>query len=632
MPKALILVLIVVVIAGIVAVDSVRPSPTGSARMPLASTMLTGNTQAADGRALEGVAISARAVNGTITTSVYTDELGNYTFPALSGGKYRVWAQAVGYEAGRAEVILSPMRETRQDFTLKTTKDFTSQLSTSEYVAALPEDTPENRRMKQIFTHTCNNCHVQSYVLQNRFDEKGWRAILNRMEVIGGTFAEPDGPPDKIIQHYKGELASYLAKMRGPGPSPMKFKPYPRPTGDAARVVVTEYSVPPPESQGEFVDQDGSDWSEGIPPAFGARGVHDVAIDFNGNAWVSDNEVNRIRTFYKVDTETGKVTNFKIPGPYGMARTTHGIKADRNGTIWVGMQQITRYPWLGVQQLRSADLAGNLIRVDPKTGKYDVFTPPPGMGPPGSGLIGLTIEADVKGKIWTASRPGATVFDSATEKFTYFQAPTAGVGGYGVAGDADGNGWFCFPDFDIIGFVDYKTGKTSEIPLDPLPDKMELSTAEDRKFYEQAKSGASTGFITAQGPRRMGAYGNYVWWANWWAGSISKVDIRTHEVSYYPLPIPNSNPYVTSLDKNGNVWTALFGDNRVAKFDPNTEQWTVYLLPSLGYELRYVSVDNHKEVPEVWAASSRASKIARLQFRTKEQLQAVARTSAKGQR
>ena len=40
----------------------------------------------------------------TITTSVFTDEEGRYYFPPLAKGHYHVWAQAVGFEAGLAQV------------------------------------------------------------------------------------------------------------------------------------------------------------------------------------------------------------------------------------------------------------------------------------------------------------------------------------------------------------------------------------------------------------------------------------------------------------------------------------------------------------------------------------------------
>src|SRR6267143_2044075 len=83
----------------------------------------------------------------------------------------------------------------------------------------------------------------------------GGKAILVRMETIN-VYGKTGEPPSPIIQHYKEELAAYLTRVRGPGPSPMKIKPFPRPAGDAARVVVTEFNIPPAANPNELVDQD----------------------------------------------------------------------------------------------------------------------------------------------------------------------------------------------------------------------------------------------------------------------------------------------------------------------------------------------------------------------------------------
>ena len=90
----------------------------------VAGPSLTGTIRGADGMAMEGVTISAVAVGGTIATSVYSDEQGWFYFPALPSGKYRVWAQAVGYQAGRADVELAATRATHQDFTLTGVENF----------------------------------------------------------------------------------------------------------------------------------------------------------------------------------------------------------------------------------------------------------------------------------------------------------------------------------------------------------------------------------------------------------------------------------------------------------------------------------------------------------------------------
>ena len=232
----------------------------------------------------------------------------------------------------------------------------------------------------------------------------------------------------------------------------------------------------------------------------------------------------------------------------------------------------------------------------------------------------MTVEVDGKGKVWAVSSSGATAFDPVTREFRVFKSPTPGVGGYGVTGDPLGNGWWVTPGKDVVGVGDYETGKIVELPLAPRRDMLDLATPEDRAFFEQVGSNAGTATLPAQGPRRMSAGTDAVWWANFWGHSIAKADLKTHEVTSYPSPIPDAHPYDVALDKLGNVWVALMTDDRIARFDPRSGQWTVFALPSLGFELRHVAVDNHVQVPEVWAPSYRTGKVARLQFRTEAQL------------
>ena len=109
----------------------------------------------------------------------------------------RIWAQAVGFETARAERKLEGSSGTSQDFELRTLADFSQQLSGTEWIAALPEDTSENRRMKVLFRNNCSGCHTPNLVLQNRFDEAGWRSIITLMEKVGiyGNPPRPDGAP-----------------------------------------------------------------------------------------------------------------------------------------------------------------------------------------------------------------------------------------------------------------------------------------------------------------------------------------------------------------------------------------------------------------------------------------------------
>src|SRR6266550_4909778 len=587
-----------------------RPPFCASAGKPTAASILNGTVRASTAESIAGVTVSAAAEGGTITTSVYTDEQGRYYFPSMPGGKYRVWAQAVGYQAGRARVELNSAGKTRQDFTLAAAKDFERQLTSPEWLSALPDRRPEDIRLKLIFVHSCTTCHSAAFALQNKFDEAGWKAILVRMETIN-VYGKAGEPPSPIIQHYKEDLAAYLTRVRGPGPSPMKIKPFPRPAGDTARVVVTEFNIPPAANPNELVDQDGSDWSEGIPSGGnGSAGLHDLTIDRNGNAWITNGTENRNRSFLKLDVETGEATNFRLPAPNEFARGTHGITHDHNGIVWMNV-----FAYGGTFG------RGSLLRLDPQTEKYEIFSPPAEMG-----SVGISVQVDGKGKVW-ASSDGAIVFDPSTKQFAYFKPLTPGTGGYGVTGDSAGNGWFCQPGLDIVGVADFTNKNVSEIRLPARPGIEEVSTEDDRKFNSSAPSTFTTSILPAEGPRRMASQGDYVWWSNWFGQSISRANIRTHQVEYFNAPIPNGSPYAMIADKNGMLWVAFPNDDRVAKLDPESRQWTVYNLPSHGTNTRFITVDNRKDSVEVWEASFITSKAVRFQFRTKEQMQAAAAAS-----
>jgi len=67
----------------------------------------------------------------------------------------------------------------------------------------------------------------------------------------------------------------------------------------------------------------------------------------------------------------------------------------------------------------------------------------------------------------------------------------------------------------------------------------------------------------------------------------------------------------------------LFNGDAVAKFDPGSEQWTEYPLPSRGVEMRHVAISELHGSPEAVLSEFRVGKIAVMHFRTKEDLQAL---------
>src|ERR1700681_4980107 len=188
-----------------------------------ADAVLSGTVKSVAGEIMGGVRVSARADGANIVTSVFTDETGNYYFPPMAEGKYKVWAQAVTFETGRGDVALGAAK--RQDLTLKPMKDFVRQLPGDMLIAALPDATPEDANMKTIVQNNCTACHTPSYILQHKFDEAGWNAIINLMKHanVYGIYQGVDHKASPVLDHNQKQLAAYLARARGPGESSMKF-------------------------------------------------------------------------------------------------------------------------------------------------------------------------------------------------------------------------------------------------------------------------------------------------------------------------------------------------------------------------------------------------------------------------
>ena len=186
-----------------------------------ADAVLSGTIKSASGEALGGVTVSARADGSNIVTSVFTDESGNYYFPPMAGGKYSVWAQAVTFDTGRGAVDLGDAK--RQDFALRPLKDFVRQLPGDMVLAALPDATPEDATMKTIVQNNCTACHTPSYILQHKFDERGWSAIIDLMKHanVYGIYQGPNHKASPVLDHNQKQLAAYLARARGPGESSM---------------------------------------------------------------------------------------------------------------------------------------------------------------------------------------------------------------------------------------------------------------------------------------------------------------------------------------------------------------------------------------------------------------------------
>ena len=574
--------------------------------------LLTGTITSASGEKLGGATVSAKQEGTTISTHVYTDEAGNYYFPPLPAGKYRVWAQALSFEIARGEVDLSATKH--QDLVLRPITDqekIIRQMPSEMLVEALPEETEADARVKKVFTNQCTGCHSPGYTLQFKFDEAGWSKVINLMKNIQGR-------PNALIEHSQKELAAYLARARGPGESSMKFKPHPRPTGEAARVVWKLYDLPLNPDTGigtlgvKYNPNDGTDWSLGTPSRLGQL-PHDGGMGLDGNLYYTVNAPNKSVTIGKVDSKTGEVKYLKVNNTAGNAATAHGITRDAEGNFWFDVNPGRR----------------SLGKLDVKTDRITVYQTPQNMSPLGGAV---TMDVDGKGKIWASAPDGVLQFDPATERFTDFKStlPLNNAKGtnstYGAAGDRDGNGWWAQMAFDTIGKADMATGKVSEVKLPELKAELDRASPSDRTFYENYNERSNGRPLPwSQGPRRMGTdkNGDVLWVGNSWGSTLARIDTRTLEAKIIPFPSPTMQPYHIAVDQNHNVWANLWTSDRIARYDPTNDRWTTFDLPVRGTEIRHVSLLERDGKTQVVVPVYRSSYMAAMTLRSEADIAAL---------
>ncbi len=110
-----------------------------------------------------------------------------------------------------------------------------------------------------------------------------------------------------MLDFHQKELAAYLARAARSRPGGFKITSRPRPAGEAARAVFTEYDVPlNPDQALPAPDHpnDGSDWSLGTPSRVGSL-PHDAAADLDGNLWFAAVMPNRTMSVGRIDAKTG---------------------------------------------------------------------------------------------------------------------------------------------------------------------------------------------------------------------------------------------------------------------------------------------------------------------------------------
>ena len=277
---------------------------------------------------------------------------------------------------------------------------------------------------------------------------------------------------------------------------------------------------------------------------------HDVASDPQGNAWVGE-RAGRVGRF---DPRTLEFVEFKTPpGPAAEDRQSLGNpQIDSHGIMWVPDGPNNR--WLAF---------------DTKTEKFTAYAWPRGMA---GGAGGNSMALHPNGTIWaTGANKEVRMLDPQSVTFKAYPSPSAKAspapGAYGLAVAGDGSVWWAEDEADKMARVDPATGQVEEFKI---PD------VGGHAF-----------------PRRMNSDANGdLWVALWDAGKLMKIDYKTKEMTVYTPPSKTGGNYSVVVDKKNNyIWVSEHQVDKIARFDPRTQEWVEFPLAEAESDPRRVDID-----------------------------------------
>jgi streptogramin lyase len=522
--------------------------------------ILTGKVSSAQEPVMEGVLVNVKKEGTTVTTTVVTNDKGEYSFPngRIEPGKYTITIRAAGYVLdGPKSVEIPASGSAKADLKLNRARNLAAQLSNGEWLASAPG----SDRQKQ-FLIGCTSCHTLQRIFSAQHDVEEWKQVFNRMGRYypGSTPSRPQllvsggarSERPRVNPNEAQAAAEFLYSFNPANPDAREFelKTLPRPTGAATKVIVTEYDLPRKDS---------------LP--------HDVVVDADGKAWYSDFGAQFIG---ELDPKTGKVTDYALPvlreeQPKG----TLDLELDPEGNVWVAMMYQA-----GVAKI---DRKSKELKVYPYPKEWVSYTTQASMVSPNYW--------NVDGKVWANNQETREFYrlDVKTgqwENGGVSKDPRGKqISAYGMPVDKDNNVYLLEFGGTSIGKRDAKTGLVT-IYLTPT-----------------AGSRPRRGRIDEQ---------NRLWFAEYGSGGIAMFDPKAEKITEWPTPTKWDSPYDVVPAKNGEVWTGSMHTDLVTRLVTKTNTMTQYLLPRTT-NIRRVFVEETGPRPVLWVGSNHGASIVKVE-------------------
>ena len=172
---------------------------------------------------------------------------------------------------------------------------------------------------------------------------------------------------------------------------------------------------------------------------------------------------------------------------------------------------------------------------------------------------------DLNGNVWFTERSSPNrigMVDPRTGEVTDYVLPDPEADPHGLTVDTFGDVWWAETDGWHLGRLNPETGEMVRYSMDP-----------------------TGGDIVGRGHTPVTDSKQNIWFTTRDfildgveddQDGIGKWDRESGLMSLYMEPTPDSRPYGIAVDANDNIWTGLSRGCGVARFEPETEEWTEY--------------------------------------------------------
>ncbi|MCP5058762.1 MAG: hypothetical protein GY937_18835 [bacterium] len=543
----------------------------------VAAGVLAGTVRDAAGPVV-GAMVSAQHGDPIHTLTVFTDAEGFFRTPDVEADRVELRVRRIGWKDHRVQVevpeeglLLELERETDP-------AALAAQLPAHRWLSLLTAQIDDPTHREQ-FVRQCTYCHQQgNQATRVPREDWQWEKVLSLMARMGGILPEELRAQVPELFRAAYDPATAIPVLTANADSP-DFAP--APSVEARQAVVEE-------------------WELGMRASM----QHDLIFHPDGRAYSVDMTQDHL---YRLDPASGEMASFPIEsdlslgGAFGgrdqpMPPTAnaregpHSLQVGPDGDIWITFA-----------------LGNKMGRFDTKAETWKTY-------PLEEGYYPHTLRIDGKGRVWftLAVSNHLGMFDPETETFRTQRLPAGSLGQdlvlrmlpvilwladefggssgvgmeggdpdfmpvpYGIDIAPDGSVWFSQLNQHRIGRIDPDTFEVEMIDT-PFPAP--------RRLRFDAKNG--------------------LWIPSFSSGLLARFDVVTRDFKEWTLPTSKEGvetPYSLNVNRPRNeVWICGTNSDTLMRFQPESESFTVYPLPTRVTFTRDIDFD---EQGRVWTSNS----------------------------